>query len=401
LRQLHTQASIAAADWLRSNGWPKPEGVADWFGVAEATVVGTLRAPCIAHAMACGVDDAKFGELNAEYTSLGARNLGDGDLVLLASADVHRRYQVAHGVKPRLGPRLEYSENYATRPGGTPRTRLFHPPVGCPLTLHVDPTVHDNLIAALEGLPFAAAVHPLGSTTPRTEPQIDDTGVFGLGPLDENAAWETTLELLADAARDGAAIAVIPELAVGSNVTVQLPKEAPALVLCGSQHRVVDGKKVNQATLHLAGRHVLTHRKIKPFEDLGRPSPSLRESITVGNRLSVLYSDTWSVVVLICADVNDQAVVQLIAEVRVNLILVAAMTPAIGFFDADLTRLVKHAQGLAIWANDPLDPAADVQTSAFFFPWHHEEMSGFKHDRPNVYVHDWRPLPPARTSPAP
>lgn len=370
----------------RPASWPAAEAEAFVASLLDAAVETLEPLPPVAAVRAVAeAIDAVFGDaLAAEYArASGARRLTDNDLVVAPDGKVFR-YSGSG-----LGPRPGYRGNHPNEPGRLLRCSLFHPPVSSALQVIVDTSRSSALGAALAGLPVAATVHPVVDHVASHDLERVGDGVFGLGPRDGRAAWEQTMARLEEVARLGAQIAVVPELNVAADITMDLTdRTVPALVLCGSRHVKVGEKRLNEATLFLNGRPALTHHKVVPFAKLGSDDPSLREAIDPGDTISVLYCGQWAVVALICADVNSDSVVGMLRDLGVNLLLVASMSRAIGYFPVRMASFVEDCQGLAVWANDPLD-AADVETSAFCFPSKYDQVRALIEELPAVHVHAW------------
>lgn len=345
--------------------------------------------PVAAVRVVASVVDRHFADEMAAEVALVDKlvEMTDRSLVIASDNDLYG----ASGKK--LGPRTGYQADQPAEPARTARCELFHLPAGCTLNVWLDPRHASHLSVALAGLPVAATVHPVVDHVPFSELETVGDGIFGVQPLHAEAAWSETVRLLEVVAENGAKVAVLPELNVPCEVVPSLEGlTVPPLVLSGSRH--VDGEagKVNEAVLHLFGKPVLTHHKTVPFHDLRSSDPTHREAIDVGGSITVLFCAQWTVAALICADVNSPAVMDILKRLRVNMVLVAAMTQAIGYFETRLSSLVQDTQGLGVWSNDPIGHKT-VETSAFFFPHKTGQMAALTEPLPAVCINDWLSSP--------
>jgi hypothetical protein len=214
-------------------------------------------------------------------------------------------------------------------------------------------------------LPRIATIHPyLGSGGLRIG-ERGDGRFFDVGPAD----WDldATLRLLREVS-DADAV-VLPELSLPAADALEdalagTPREFPALVVAGSAH-VRDGTaRANEARIYLDGTRVATHRKVHPYtarELPGGSSGPLVEDITREQKtITVLSGRHTRLAVVICADLNERRIPQMLEAAGVNLLLVPALTVRVGAFNGAICGLASHCQAVAVIANAKLDELPDV-----------------------------------------
>ncbi|HWU88978.1 MAG TPA: hypothetical protein VN253_17050 [Kofleriaceae bacterium] len=187
---------------------------------------------------------------------------------------------------------------------------------------------------------------------------------FHVRPRDE--AWleanvRTVLEL---AARRGVGLLVLPELCLTEAMYARLVSSrafcAVPFVVPGSHHAPSGvGPGHNETGLLVRGKPIVAHRKFRPVlfpdrldDDGNRRDVTRQEHLAVDeSRLSICVSGDWSVATLICKDVMDNAVQDLLRDLAVQLVLVPAMSPKVEDF-ADLAQqLGRDPQGVTLVAN--------------------------------------------------
>lgn len=377
-----------------------PGGARIWPGtkVAQAAVEaafnasGGLHVGTTALVLAEMVDDLFADTMRSEFAACGSLTLVDGDLVVAPNPMLKERFEATHGAEPSLGPRPSHLAGMEFEPTALTNSRLMSGLTDSLITVKIDMSRVLELDKALLDLPVAAAVHPLGRTTPFDGGSIVGGGLFGLGPKNEKKAWKATVKRLTEAAAAGVQIAVVPELDLGASIEPDLSGHAvPALVVSGSRHWTDGKSRVNDAVLHLNGEVALTHRKLHAFGAAGEKDAAHQESITCGDTIEVLYSPSWCVAVLICADVNSIAIMGLLTQLRANIVLVPAMSAAIGFFAAHLTTLSADNQALCVVSNHPPNDCGKdtIETSIFAFPAKDDLIRKDKTSNAHVHIQDW------------
>lgn len=386
------QSAVELIGSLLRRGFPRNGGeVQNLVARGHEAVGELLKSPTVAHIIATAIDEACHDDLVTECESRGRFPLGNGEWFLKPEMNLHKRLSERMGAgKVHLGPRVEHRDAMQSDPAQTPHAALFRQPHGVTWSVWQNWTSVSILEESLAGVPEAATVHPVPINGAQLAPIVVGGGLFGLGPSDGRAAWQATLSRLKEAREAGAQVAVVPELVVGPQVDVTLSgHDTPDLVLSGSQHVEVAGMRRNRAVLHLAGEQVIVHDKIQPFGFFPSSNPQHSESIHGGHAVEILRSREWAVVPLICADVNSLPLMQALGELRVNLVLVASMTAGDGYFDSNLNQLTRANQGLAVWANQPLSPTDNVDTSAFYIAGGTKRRLAFRDPKPRMRLADW------------
>lgn len=135
---------------------------------------------------------------------------------------------------------------------------------------------------------------------------------FALGLSAPDVRGASIRATLDRALTDGAHVVVFPELTVTQEhrklidqwrMGTRESANAPILILSGSFHEEVAGRRVNRAELlGLSGR-LMTHEKIRPFG----AADGMAEDIASGGTLTLLSTPIGLVAIPICKDFNDVA----------------------------------------------------------------------------------------------
>jgi hypothetical protein len=378
----------AKAALTSSPGWPSDEAMKKLVAELQAQYHSIRQPAVIARAMADAVDEVFIDLIRVEFETRGPDEAVNGRWIPTPPVDLYSRYREQFGTPISLTPDLRHTESAAFHIDRTANVRLVPDSTG--ITVRAVTGFADAL-DLMRLLPMAAAVAPLGASTPRTNPTPGPAGIFGCGPVDQAGAWAATLSGLRQAAAGGAEIAVVPELNIGTDINPDLTDHTdgayPQLVLCGSRHAMdANGYQLNEATVHVAGEKALTHRKMHAFQSVKNPAEG--EDITVGSELQLLTSKRWSIAVLICADVHLDVLIQLLKDLRVNLLLVCSLTPKPGLFKSTLKDISVRNQALVVWANDPV-ASKDVDTAMFILPAARKAVKSHRNKLPRLETHTW------------
>lgn len=220
-----------------------------------------------------------------------------------------------------------------------------------------------------ERLPSIATLHPFLGEGAIAIGTRSRSAFFDVGPAD----WDRTDVLAQLEQVRQAQIAVLPELCLPTPDALEAalaaePERYPSLIVAGSahirQHDVARDREIraNESRVYLDGELVAVHHKIHRFATKDLPGQlldrPLDEDITQERKtIRVLSGRYTRLAVVICADLNDQDIPWLLAEAGVNLLLVPALTPSVGAFNAAATGIASHCQGVAVIVNARLDPA--------------------------------------------
>jgi len=220
----------------------------------------------------------------------------------------------------------------------------------------------DQLTWTKDGLPQIATLHPKCSGE-LDEIPVEDGTFFGVRPREWDL--EEVESLLEAAKREGADLAVLPELSLPApgelKQTIEKNQEDfPRVVVAGSAHVVErDGAsqvRANESQIYLDGRYVATARKHHAFETdeiNGEKHPRLlRENLTREPKtIMVLSGEMTRLAVVICADLQEHEIPSLLVDAGVNLLLVPSMTKRIGSFNTAVCDIAGYCQGVAALAN--------------------------------------------------
>lgn len=176
-------------------------------------------------------------------------------------------------------------------------------------------------------------------------------------------------------------IALLPELSVDEAAVniirsrlIAAERSRLQLIVAGSFHHEAEGTRRNVCRALMAAGYHQDHHKINQFFNAreGRA-----EGINRGATCLVLVGFDFTLAVLICADLAEPHVVEVLLDLGVNIILVPGMTDKTGFFP-DLARSFCYRnRGVAIFCNqDPPPPQAPPAASPP--PREREQLSGIR-----------------------
>lgn len=226
--------------------------------------------------------------------------------------------------------------------------------------------------------PRVATVHPLLADDLGLEPPTNGT-FFGVKPKPER--WDDILaeiiRQLVCARRDGATIAVLPELCLPSPDALleEVSKrgvEVPDLIVCGSAHLRTpatptdDEVRSNEVVILLNGSELIRHKKVHPYtaakllpED--GPGPFREDITTEPKTVTIAASRHTRLATVICADLNDRELPGMLSLAGVNVLLVASLTDSPGSYNTACAQINGPNQGFAVIANGT-HPAATPGT---------------------------------------
>lgn len=319
------------------------------LGHVVAWLEGALGASTpglVARAAALGLD-AAFGHRFALAFRGRAVLLADGDPFPIAPPPVRLP---GAGTDP---DRLEHAVDRLPRLGLAPEG----PGVDVVLS-----SVHEDLLAplGLEPLQVGAAV----PNTPLDDLDVDqdpDSGTFYAVRLKPDRRPEhvsRVRRLLARVRELSPAVVVLPELTVDgplldevrTTLAAWAPRERPFVLVAGSRHLDVDAGRAgaNEATVIFRSLAEATHRKVRPYEKegLGRERLDLaRPTITLHR------GGAWNLVVLICKDLLDRRLVELLIDLQARLTLVPSLSPVTTDYDTNAGYLGLHGRSVVVVAN--------------------------------------------------
>jgi predicted amidohydrolase len=241
------------------------------------------------------------------------------------------------------------------------------------ITVAIDHGERDELDrltwSAHERLPRIATIHP---TLPDADMAIDtDTGTFfDVRPRH----WDEEALLAELAAASEQEIAVLPELSLPTpgaleDALTTSPERYPPIVVAGSAHaRVGEGDeelRVNESRTYLHGRLLIRSFKVHPFSLISN-GRRLSEGITGGPKQIVIQSGRQTrLAVVICADLVNDVIPNLLVAAGVNLLMVPARTSSEGSFNGNACKLAASCQGVCVIVNPRLDESTKPPQAPF------------------------------------
>ncbi|WP_426754770.1 nitrilase-related carbon-nitrogen hydrolase [Myxococcus sp. Y35] len=183
---------------------------------------------------------------------------------------------------------------------------------------------------------------------------------FEVTPKNEEQQTRILIELLEKAEKAGTRLLVFPELCL-TNALIEVVRKwfrastrQLCLLVAGSAHVEVEGRRLNRSVMFLQGGPEYTHDKMRPFA-FGDPLRT-EDISTSPKRVTLHMSGAWSFVSLICKDFITRELVNLLAELRASLVFVSAMTPKADAFQDFAHQLATQAQSMVLIANIPEVP---------------------------------------------
>lgn len=193
------------------------------------------------------------------------------------------------------------------------------------------------------------------------------------GPRAPERQAQRVARLAAAAGEAGADVLLLPEYTLNDDaidhlrpMLRDLPR-APRLVVAGSCGIAESGALLNEAWLCLCGTWPsVLHEVVTPPKLSPAPVDGYQENIQAGSEVRVYVSQRWTIAVLICRDAMNAEVLNQLAEMGVNLVLVPAMTGKTRSMTELVTPLLALSQafvalvaGPAHWARTLPDPVPE------------------------------------------
>jgi hypothetical protein len=316
-----------------------------------------------AHAVACAIDDMRFDLFPGRFNDRGVIELSDSDVYPVGEPDYSE---------------LEW-RGLVSRPSSLPR--------GPDETLHLRlarswvkdfEIIFDFRAAdALDDLSSApvriATCHPNATVADLIPPEPDEHArFFGLGPADSQKQTDVALQLLHIAVAQAADVVVFPELSVNEDVLAALEdafleERLPKLLVAGSRHTIDKGGfPRNEAIAWVRGYpEAIRHHKIRPYRYESDGSVYV-EGIYLEPRprLTVHSTGSRSICLVICRDLLDGKLVNLLTELGVHLVLVPAMSPKMSSFAGAAGQIVWQTQAFVAIANNPAVWGTTIENDA-------------------------------------
>jgi hypothetical protein len=186
--------------------------------------------------------------------------------------------------------------------------------------------------------------------------------LFPVRPADVEAQHARLDKLISAAARDGAAVVVLPELSVTPALASRLRcwverDDGPRLLVAGSYHTTGRRRGPPPGRHNIAVAWARGHEQ--PIEHY-KHSPAdhpLLEDIQPEARpeLHIYVVDGWHLVVAICRDLLNPEAIHTLVSTGANLVLAPAMSETLLPFGGQISHLVGSCQAVAAVANGPME----------------------------------------------
>lgn len=321
------------------------------------TALPNIPIVVVAHALAELVDVHYGATFTGWYRHRSPYMPAVDDPIPLDSPDLRTLTDVAPTAPPwRLANRLD--ETRRVRLAGAWATQF---------RVVFDYSAFDALAGLISTDTVIATCHPNRDLTEFALPADRRTPAFPVGPIDVMAQRERVQQVLAQAVDAGAAIAVLPELAVTNELAHELEhwvrEPGPLRVLVAGSFHYTDptdpSRRANRALTWVRGHPApLLHDKHSPadlpaVEDITPTGwPELRVHVT---------ADGWHLVIAICRDLLNPHAVHALTEAGANLVLAPSMSETMVAFGGPVAQLVGATQAIVAVANNPAEWSAPDQ----------------------------------------
>lgn len=195
-------------------------------------------------------------------------------------------------------------------------------------------------------------------------------------PTQPDVQKDILLGFLEKAQAAGARIILFPELCLDEECLDAIRQwheqtdHQLAIAVCGSVHAMRNGERRNVCTTLLRDGSDVEHFKFNPFyvsipsEQTGRPVNYREDIVTIPAIITINMCGEWSFTTLICKDLLESGVPEILEQARVSLVLVPACSPKTAVFEQIAGALAARAQCLVVIGNlaasSSLDPASVI-----------------------------------------
>lgn len=192
------------------------------------------------------------------------------------------------------------------------------------------------------------------------------------GPHDADRVLKVVKRQIRQAADEGADLIVLPEYAIddatwaelenSTSVAVRKPTLLVAGVSCGTENgRVANEAKLIVTTPKMSPLGTRPHLKLHGARIAdyvkGRDGKvekvTYQEKVIEGAEVRVYVSDNWTVAVLTCLDAMLPSIIDQLADIGVNLLIVPAMTPRTATMVSQVRRLQSESQAFTVIGAGP------------------------------------------------
>lgn len=181
------------------------------------------------------------------------------------------------------------------------------------------------------------------------------------GPSDPRIQAARVLNLIRDAGERDTPVALLPEYSLSQQAAelvesgIEDLERCPVLVVAGiSGEPDGDGRVRNEVWVHIGADFATRGRWARlPGKLYGATIEGYQEGIAAGTEVRVLCCESFTVAILTCRDCLDGALIDQLAAIGVNLLLVPAMTPKTASMIGSATRLSQQSQAFVVMAVGP------------------------------------------------
>jgi len=356
----HVRALLATA---KSALVPKP------FGDTR------LSLAVVARALAGAIDNLAGSTYLTFFKSLGEMTIKEGEPYPVCS----------HDPCPWL-PDRKANTNPKNRPkrdlSFTPSLRIATGPFG--FTYVLDFNFWDRLSplgTSSKGLVMAAAQtnFKLGDFDTKyapSQPGKLSKWYANRGPRNDTQQVDRITRLIGAAMAEGAELVLMPEYAASESAYKTLDglpgSDFPRVFCIGISRPDTNDYVKNQAWLRVSTPGISPsysthfHAKTSGAKLLG----AITERIRLASEIRVFVSQNWSLCVLICVEVLADGILEQLAKMGTNLLLVPAMSEKTNSMVADVSTLCQDSQAFVVMANGPAEwwteDGQDPPCEAFF-----------------------------------
>lgn len=382
-RIAETELSLAAHGWFEKRS---EELDADNRERILSTLLEKSEVPLVvrARAIAVSLDLALGHRFHGLFREAGALRLKPDSPVLTTKPPLKEILSSLNPRPERLDPRVDRLPNLRLAPSD-----LHH------FEIDLDFSCQDSLGPVIDKKNLVLATCHPNKSLEELEPLNTDTppdSFFWFQPKDAKRQDRIVRALLEQAVAAGAGVVLFPELCLEAEAArrwlaeLESPPPPVRLLVAGSHHAVVNGRRRNQALALLRGRkEPLRHWKIFRYVDKGLGREDIYEDVP---RLTVYFSGGWSFAILICKDFLVDTVRQMLEALAVNLVLVPSMTGSATPFEGLVPLLTQTHQALVMMANSP----AEESGAHAIFSYPAKKTASYTvpaegHDAPGVCIH--------------
>ncbi|MCG8424851.1 MAG: hypothetical protein MJE77_43740 [Proteobacteria bacterium] len=337
--------------------------IADHIAAHDADVVAAVVS---ARAFAEALDRSHGPRFASVFRGRGTTEVKAGDPIPIPHPPLKELFADDLGTNPmRLGPKF-----YELR-----WLRLL-PDVARGHQVRLDFRSVDLLANIRHDAPIAIGI-PCDLDDLRIERSDEPTPRFlSVHPYRPEEQKKILLDFLEQAQARGARMVLFPELSLDEECLEAVKQwhartdHQIAIAVCGSVHTRRHGERRNVSTTLLQDGTEVEHFKFNPFyvsvpsAKTGRPINYREDIVTIPAIITINMCGEWSFTTLICKDLLEPGVAEILEQARVSLILVPACSPKTAVFEQIAGALAARAQALVVIGNlaasSSIDPSSVI-----------------------------------------